>query len=103
MSTLGKTWQVSYGNASVTCKSENDTKLLARELLKKGHQVRAETSKVRTRCASSPTTKFSHGWRRARWFPGGDLRGNRFKDVTIAAVAGLLAWLIVLFLRAALG
>jgi hypothetical protein len=43
MSTLGKTWQVSYGNASVTCKSENDTKLLARELLKKGHQVRAET------------------------------------------------------------
>jgi hypothetical protein len=43
MSMLGKTWQVSYGNASVTCKSENDAKLLACELVKKGHQVQAET------------------------------------------------------------
>jgi hypothetical protein len=29
--------------ASVTCKSENDAKLLARELMKKGHQVQAKT------------------------------------------------------------
>jgi hypothetical protein len=43
MSMLGKTWQVSYGNASVPCKTENDAKLLARELVKKGHQVSAET------------------------------------------------------------
>jgi hypothetical protein len=27
----------------VTCKSENDAKLLARELMKKGHQVQAKT------------------------------------------------------------
>jgi len=43
MSMLGKTSQVSYGNASITCNNENDAKLLARELVKKGHQVRAET------------------------------------------------------------
>jgi hypothetical protein len=40
---MGKTWQVSYGSVSVPCKTENDAKLLARELVKKGHQVRAET------------------------------------------------------------
>jgi hypothetical protein len=40
---LGKTWQVSYGSVSVPCKTENDAKLLARELVKKGPQVRAET------------------------------------------------------------
>jgi hypothetical protein len=43
MAILGNTWQVSYGNASVTCKSENDAKLPAWELAKKGHQVRAKT------------------------------------------------------------
>jgi hypothetical protein len=40
-----KTWQISYGRISVPCKTENDAKLLARELAKKGHQVRAETLK----------------------------------------------------------
>jgi hypothetical protein len=43
MSMLGKTWQVSYDNVSINCKKENDAKLLARELVKKGHQVRAQT------------------------------------------------------------
>jgi hypothetical protein len=43
MSTLGKTWQVSYDNVLIDCKNENDAKLLARELVKKGHQVRAQT------------------------------------------------------------
>jgi hypothetical protein len=40
---MGKTWQVSYGSVSIPCRTENDAKLLARELMKKGHQVRAET------------------------------------------------------------
>jgi hypothetical protein len=40
---LGKTWQVSYGNVWIPCKTETDAKLLARELVKKGHQVQAET------------------------------------------------------------
>jgi hypothetical protein len=40
---LGKTWQVSYGGVSVPCKTENDAKLLARQLMKKGYRVRAET------------------------------------------------------------
>jgi hypothetical protein len=39
----GQDLAVSYGNTSIPCKSENDAKLLARELVKKGHQVRAET------------------------------------------------------------
>jgi hypothetical protein len=45
---LAKTWQVSYGNASVACKSENDAKLLARELVRKGHQVQARTLEGQT-------------------------------------------------------
>ena len=40
---LGKTWKVFYGTASVPSKNEFDVKLLARELVRKGHQVRAET------------------------------------------------------------
>jgi hypothetical protein len=43
MAMLGKTWQVSYGGVSVPCKTEKDAKLLARELVKKGHRVKAET------------------------------------------------------------
>jgi hypothetical protein len=39
---LDKTWRVSYGSASIACKTENDAKLLARQLMKKGYRVRAE-------------------------------------------------------------
>jgi esterase/lipase len=39
----GKTWQVSYGSVSISCKTEYDAKLLARELVKKGHNVSAGT------------------------------------------------------------
>ena len=38
----GKTWQVTYGNVSLPCKSKNDARL-ARELVKKGHRVAAST------------------------------------------------------------
>jgi hypothetical protein len=38
---MGKIWQ--DGSVSIPCRTENDAKLLARELVKKGHQVRAET------------------------------------------------------------
>jgi hypothetical protein len=65
MSMLGKTWQASYGNASVTCKSENDAKLLARELVKKVIRSKRKRSKVRARCASSLILRFSRGWRSA--------------------------------------
>ncbi len=40
---LDKTWQVSYASASIACKTENDAKLLARQLMKKGYRVWAET------------------------------------------------------------
>jgi hypothetical protein len=40
---LSKTWQVSYGSAVLGCKNEHDAKLLARELVKKGHRVQAQT------------------------------------------------------------
>jgi len=40
---LDKTWQVSYASVSIACKTENDAKLLARQLMKKGYRVRAET------------------------------------------------------------
>ena len=39
----GKTWQVMYGSVSLPCKCENDARLLARELRKKGHSVAAAT------------------------------------------------------------
>jgi hypothetical protein len=38
-----KTWQVSYASVSIACKTEKDAKLLARQLMKKGYRVRAET------------------------------------------------------------
>jgi hypothetical protein len=44
MAVLGKTWRVSYGSVSIPCKTVTDAKLLAQELVKKGHQVRAETA-----------------------------------------------------------
>ena len=37
------TWLVTYGTASVECAHEVDAKLLARELIKKGHTVSART------------------------------------------------------------
>jgi hypothetical protein len=40
---LGRKWQVSYGSVSLQCKTEHDAKLLARELVKKGHRVSAGT------------------------------------------------------------
>jgi hypothetical protein len=40
---FGKTWRVSYGVASVPCRTENDAKLLARELVKKGYDVWADS------------------------------------------------------------
>jgi hypothetical protein len=40
---LDKTWQVSYASVSIACKTENDAKLLARQLMKKDYRVRAET------------------------------------------------------------
>ena len=39
----GKTWQVTYGNVSLPCRTEIDARLLARELVKKGHLVAAST------------------------------------------------------------
>ena len=39
----GKTWQVTFGNVSLPCRTENDARLLARELVKKGHRVAAST------------------------------------------------------------
>lgn len=38
-----KAWKVSYGSVSISCRTEYDAKLLARELVKKGHRVSAET------------------------------------------------------------
>lgn len=38
-----KTWFVAYDSKSMPCNSESDAKLLARELIKKGHKVRAGT------------------------------------------------------------
>jgi hypothetical protein len=38
----GKTWQVTYGNVSLPCRTENDARLLA-QLVKKGHRVAASS------------------------------------------------------------
>ena len=39
-----RTWEVKYGGSvTLPCAHENDAKLLARELLKKGHRVSART------------------------------------------------------------
>ena len=45
---MKKAWKVIYGSVSVPCKTERDAKLLARELVKKGHRVSAETLEGRS-------------------------------------------------------
>lgn len=40
---MGKTWQVTYGSVALPCRDETDARLLARELVKKGHRVAANT------------------------------------------------------------
>ena len=39
----GKTWQVTFGSVALPCRDETDARLLARELVKKGHRVAANT------------------------------------------------------------
>lgn len=40
-----KTWEVSFDGAWVDCETEHDAKMLAQELVRKGHRVTAGTLK----------------------------------------------------------
>ena len=76
----GKTWQVTYGNVSLPCRTENDARLLA-QLVKKGHRV----------AASSLASVSPHaGLRTIGSTPGAR---SEFKDRAQAEHGRILQWL----------
>jgi hypothetical protein len=56
-----KTWQVMYANVSLPCRSENDARLLARELLKKATASSPEPSRTSHLPAGSRATRLKRG------------------------------------------